>query len=61
MILPSNVTSHNSFNKAESKLLQATYDLLSSCDNATKELALVASDLRHINLGRNGDLGVSKF
>ena len=61
MILPPNVTSHKVFSKVESKLLKETHALLSTCDNEKEELAIIASDLRHLNLGQNGDLDVSKF
>ena len=60
-ILPSSVTLHNKFNRLQSNLLRLTTTLMNMADDVSADTAMIASDLRRLNLGRNGELDTSKF
>ena len=55
------MTLHTSFNSVQTKLLRLTTTLMSMADNVSADTAMIASDLRKLNLGRNGELDTSKF
>ena len=60
-ILSPAVTLHTKFNSVQTKLLRLTTTLMSMADDVSADTAMIASDLRKLNLGRNGELDTSKF